>query len=333
MSRRNSPQGTLLNKMWLKAEEALKQFFLDDLSSKKLKSADAVVLWMGFRDDRCVAQRLTAAPVHYMRPWRPTFLLLQQVAAPFSSPQLGSGRDGKVVTCTVAVDEAGLPHFYTPHQLLASYNKELKWKLSVAFLSTLDKPMIHSAGRFNIVFPANREAVQWWPGHIPSDVAAHRRSGQHPPQQDMDPDEAEVDDNDDDDDVVVVVVVEGLTSETKDDDGMLDFDKDLLDLWDRLAPEEEPLSEPPKGVAPRRSSSISSSSSSSSSTPTATAKETEKDMFQGTKDNDNKKRKAEMLQDADPGSQAPGGDHLNHTTFGRHFTSPDSQTMSPQDCT
>ena len=42
-------------------------------------------------------------------------------------------------------------------------------------------------------------------------------------------------------------------------------------------------------------------------------------MLQGTKDNENKKRKAEMLQDEDPGSQAPGRDRLGRAAFGKRF--------------
>ena len=308
---RNTPRGTIIKFMWHKAEVVLKQFFPDDTDQEKLKQAEAVVLWMGFQDNHMVTELLTAIPIHYVRPWRPTFLQLARTSPPTSIPTSRTGRADKVFTCKVEVNSDGLPFFCTPQQFVSNLDPELKWRMAVGWLSMKEKPFVDSAGRIAVIFPASREAILWWDGHIPVQAtrdkpATSTRPRSPPPNTDSW--NANLEDK-------------SLSSdeEVAEDYTALDFDPDLLDLWNSIAPEEEAVPELPTPAARSRSSSSSSSSSSHAqpSRPTDIAEKDAKNMGD-LKESANKKRKVDEIEN-DAATQSGNRDRLNHTSFGKHF--------------
>ena len=94
------PGGQLTMKMWGKASAVLKRWFKEKHEKEKLLGATVVLVWFGFAtaDDtkqRPLDMKATLIGLHYLRPWRPTFVSLVPASHDEESKLLDLGGDGR----------------------------------------------------------------------------------------------------------------------------------------------------------------------------------------------------------------------------------------------
>ena len=252
--------GPRRRKMYQAAEDVLKQFFRNKDDTEALKQGEVAVLWCGFKSveeqqqHRIRSVLVTAVPLHYMRPWRPTYLLLCPVQGEFEKfeawlqNQRSSDASGVSLICGLEVED-GNPCFATFPQLMERLDPQMRWSIVITRLSSLAKPFLNSDGLVKLILPADREVVCFWHGH--SDMAKVKAISS-----DKEVDEPAVKDEKEE-------VEKDATSDG--DDEKEDLADDILDVWGMLDFEQAQDNDSDSD------SSSGSSGSGSSSTKTSTS--------------------------------------------------------------
>ena len=204
-------EGKVIHSLWLKVCTWMKQFFMD----KDLRSGEYVVLLRTLPNEEVAEGNANAreggppeAPVysytiahialHYLRPWRPTFLLTH-FADQVSRAVALQGELGTFVTLCCGTLE---PHFRTPHRFIEELDNSKAVDVCAARLSQRHTPWPHSVGLVRAELIGER--VRVWDG-AEAERAKQRRQRRDAPDMEW---VAEVPDN--------VGVAEGGAAEAED---------------------------------------------------------------------------------------------------------------------
>ena len=176
---RRGHRGVLLSAMWQKAQVALKQFFTKG-NVEELVNCLIVFLWVS--DVKGELQyRMTSVPVHYLRPWRPTFLemlparvgdgeLLEKVCAKLLEGTVSEEDDDTFVSLSVRVRD-DVPAFFTPHQFMQTLDATRPWRVGVLQLSTREVPFLNSNGLVSAKL-FSFDLLLWWTGVLKPEFLA-----------------------------------------------------------------------------------------------------------------------------------------------------------------
>ena len=290
--------GLLLKKMWVAMRGSMRDIFGHKMLVDALVAGLCAMIFTGVSSDEIVrpVHRCVAIPLHYLKPWRPTFLELSPFSAEdalllnklFPTLTAVDFDELQFMTMTVEEDDAGEPRFLTALEFAQSLDPLLSWKMRVAWLSDSAAPFVNSSGKCRVVLRPKDKDVVWW-------KAAGFDAGN----------------DDDDDDEALLRVLEGQgprsrpskfepQEEVEEDNEGVDeenvdiedpvatdlnhFNDCLLRLWDDLiddakADEEtakdddSPKMKKEEGAKVKDASSRSSSSSSSSSSQDSSARD------------------------------------------------------------
>ena len=222
--------GRLVSWFWSSMMLSLKGRFSRD--STALRSGTVVLLWKGHSGNGCVERAVcTHIALHYLRPWRPSFLV--------TALEEPLDRLGDLTAITILAAGA---QFMSAHEVIHGLDLQLTWDVSVGLLSTKAIPWPHSSGKARVEM-LDEPPLAVWQG-LQRERERRRRCA--------------------DRGVPVPDVAEGEQEEP----GTENIDEDVDEVLEYLLADASSGSEDSDASGSSRSSQCSNSSSSSSSSST-----------------------------------------------------------------
>ena len=253
---KNSRSGPVTKAMWTSASQGLKEITNTPREKEALKAGDVVYLWSAREGEELIV-RATHVAVHYLRPWRPTFLelkgasqedvqLLHSIAG---RRQEGNRDEPDVYVNMEVISAAGEPLLHSATEFMKTLQAHLVWRVCKGHLSVREVPLIGRASIFRVCFTCETESIVIWQGA--QDVSKARRAETNRSNLCGEGSENLFEGSADDAEA-------GSSGQSKEAGHMFSengsFDKDLMQMWEAAAQE-----------APETSDSSGTSSSSSSS--------------------------------------------------------------------
>ena len=234
-----------------------------------------VLVWVGFLSEGQepkLQHRFTHVPLHYLRPWRPTFLELElagrQVAdlsVLFPSiPKADTSKHDIDLDLKALYDEANKPRLRTMVEFLASLDRTLSWRVEALRLSSSPRPYHDSCGCVRVCWNDVRiESAEILTG---DESDEHWLRGDEGNEADESDNNADNDNDDDDNNTPRPPVPSSNPANEEENDkgpapGDLLMPPDLAKVWDEICEEK----------ARAESSSTASSSNSTSTTSTSSS--------------------------------------------------------------
>ena len=151
-------RGEQVHWFWNNARTILKDRFSGD-AMKRLRSGQVWLFWRGYREaDEPLAVYCAHCPLHYLKPWRPTFWQVDlDEASAVKALQQNLG--GEFLTLVLKTNEPAA--FHTPYTLINSFNLDLRYEMCFAELSTRAVPWPNSTGKVKIRIFAEPTAEVW----------------------------------------------------------------------------------------------------------------------------------------------------------------------------
>ena len=291
-------EGRIVGMMWEACRAAMKRILPGNTAS--LLHGDVVLVWYGASDPNILF--VTHVSLQYMRPYRPTFLMMEPDTDKDRIDMLELGRRARLqsplmseeyITIRAQQTKDGGPLFQTQLEFASRLQPVIEWRVGVLMLSSRAAPILAGLGRARVVAKRFqtvlvREAREddnldddgdspdaWLEGFVPDlsggDDTATENDGNMG--------DAEAED---------VEAAKDLSLEVKSDDDVW-FDKDLLRVWEEAEMQEK--------VSSSSSSQSSSSGSSFDSTAGSKAGSTS---VKSQKSKDSKSSRASRKQKAPP---------------------------------
>ena len=244
-----SARGRSVAWCWSRMQAVLKQRFQGP-DAEPLVNGEVCLLVRGrglnaHNVEATLCHQLVYVPLHYMRPWRPTFLSVQVSAiSRVNVDQLEHVCDGAaeerhmVLECVE--DEVGHPVFLSPFEMVDRLDLQCELEILVLRLSTRRSPLVGGTGKISVCLGAD-PALHVWAG---ADEELRRRRRRGAP--DFDVGEMQGEEGPQQDEAVA----EGLEGE------------DFLEDWEEVL----------QAIVADTSSDDSTSSSSESSSSTSTSR-------------------------------------------------------------
>eukprot|EP00971_Amphidinium_carterae_P277380 5504964-Amphidinium_carterae.7 len=133
--------------LWTSAKEHIRATLpKSDREASTLRTGEVVLAWLGAdsnaEDEAVFAEcHFTAIPLHYFKPWKPTFLEMRCVDTDaFLQKLTVQGTEGEAITLAMSTEtvrgRADIPKFRTPEQFVKSLDVSKNWSLRFLRLSS-----------------------------------------------------------------------------------------------------------------------------------------------------------------------------------------------------
>ena len=280
--------------MWGKCRTSLQQLVREKHEKEKLLDARLVFVWWGYDTVKQPQTaptdlKITLVSLHYLKPWRPTFVALTPATAIEEKKLLEMGGTGheRIHTegtedyITLRIQQAdGQAMIHTQLSFLHTLAKNKRWRVTRLQLSSRCTPFLDSAACVRVCVLPGAPLLSFWSGFE-----------KHSQENDPDDDDDDAEDDDDNDELhagdaeEIGIDKKNLKEESQGSaaqkgdfttdlqDGLETlFTPELLALWDDLTKESHSSNTSSSSDSSSSSSSSSSSTQSSASTKLSTKK-------------------------------------------------------------
>ena len=158
-----SPRGKLVMWFWQVAVSYLKHHFQSPDKLPLLTGGHICLLWharaVGGDEGTLPVERAAVhIPLHYLRPWRPTFM---QIHCEQWGHEVFQLADREVYITPAHPPDADLPAFHSPHSFLDGLNLDHRWWMTITVLSERRIPFIDSAGKIRVKVEIDATWLVW----------------------------------------------------------------------------------------------------------------------------------------------------------------------------